>query len=331
MWVITILSFLLHLGAGLLDAECAPGQEQCHIHRPHYIYDVKTVISAQSSLYLNNILHCTQHLCEVNLIAPTVTLDVNSHVTAAIVNVIADEVYIDGIINTDGRGHASDQGEGPGSIPISLYDGAIGGGYNGPGRTRCHGSSLGSSVQFGEGEFGDEVEGISNFQHHVGSGGGQGRTDEVQGGRGGGAIAINASTLIVLNGRLSANGQPGMPGVDGSCDGGGGGSGGSITVSAPVITGSGYAAATGAKGGMTFDGRPTGSANCWGNKEYGSPGGSAEGGRIVMITPSVHHAIDMTVKGGVQNEWTCVDGGDGHIFYSNTQYYDRRPTGQPAT
>lgn len=38
-----------------------------------------------------------------------------------------------------------------GSIPISLYDGAIGGGYNGPGRTRCHGSSFGSSVQFGEG------------------------------------------------------------------------------------------------------------------------------------------------------------------------------------
>ena len=38
----------------------------------------------------------------------------SSHVTAAIVNIIADEVYIDGIINTDGRGHGSDQGEGPG-------------------------------------------------------------------------------------------------------------------------------------------------------------------------------------------------------------------------
>ena len=62
--------------SGLLDTECAPGQEQCHIHRPHYIYDDKIVISAESSLYFNNILHCTQYLCEVNIIAPTVRLDV---------------------------------------------------------------------------------------------------------------------------------------------------------------------------------------------------------------------------------------------------------------
>ena len=69
------------------------------------------------------------------------------------------------------------------------------------------------------GEYGDEEENVENFDHHVGSGGGQGRTTDVLGGRGGGAIYINASTILVMDGRLTASGQPGMPGVDGSCDG----------------------------------------------------------------------------------------------------------------
>eukprot|EP01006_Ploeotia_vitrea_P000600 TRINITY_DN103329_c0_g1_i1.p2 TRINITY_DN103329_c0_g1~~TRINITY_DN103329_c0_g1_i1.p2 ORF type:complete len:339 (+),score=34.78 TRINITY_DN103329_c0_g1_i1:27-1043(+) len=312
---------------GLIDAECNTNANNsyCDIKRPHYLYDEYVLLKANRTLTLDNVLHCVHHACVIDMEADHITLTQNAHITASAVNMIATTVRIYGTINTNGRGYLSDRGMGPGSVPISPFSGAIGGGYNGPGKARCHGNSFGSSVTFGFGEFGDAEENLETFEHHIGSGGGQGMTEEVRGGAGGGAVKIVGTESLVMDGRITANGQPGQPGVDGSCDGGGGGSGGSVWIEAPVINGTGEIWADGGKGGMTFDTRVQGviwSAGCYAGAEYGQPGGNGEGGRIVTMTPTVHMALQMSVAGGVITEWQCVNGGTGRVFQQATRYFN---------
>ena len=124
-------------------------------------------------------------------------------------------------ISADGLGYPSDQGLVPGSIPSGGAGyGGIGGAYPGQLAGPVYGSAL--------------------YPTDLGSGGvyGQGGGDPY-GGTGGGAIRLNVSDTLTLDGKISANS------VQGAYRGGGG-SGGSIYITADKFEGSGALQANGA-------------------------------------------------------------------------------------
>ena len=121
-----------------------------------------------------------------------------------------------GSINADGQGFCN--GHGPGAGIQGGGDHATGGGYGGSGGDDINGDPGGSPY------------GTASIPTALGSGGGIGL--RAQGGCGGGAINIVASTITV-NGILSAQGTS----PTGSYyDNGGGGSGGSIWIESGTLT-----------------------------------------------------------------------------------------------
>ena len=135
-------------------------------------------------------------------------------------------------------------------------------GYRGGGRDgngACEGRTLGgvsgATYRAGGsyGGFGGVVEGSSNPPYgqpdqaiYLGSGGSCGPNSRV-GGNGGGLVAIEASELVEVNGRIAANGQ------DGSRDcQPGGGSGGSVNIKTSLLRGTGTITANG--GGVEVGG-----------------------------------------------------------------------------
>lgn len=145
-------------------------------------------------------------------------------------------------ITADGEGYlggqSNDAGRGPGAVTTANNVGATYGGTGGDGQwgdpvTETYGNAL-TPTDLGSGGGG-----------YDGLGGGQG-------GDGGGAIQLDVSGTLTLNGKISANGESVNTGR-----GEGGGSGGSIYVTTQTLTGSGLFTAN---GGSSLTGRGGGGA-----------------------------------------------------------------------
>jgi len=173
-------------------------------------------------------------------------------------------------ISADGKGFLSGQGPGAGGA-----NGA-GGGYGGKGRS--HAGSLGGST------YGSALAPVD-----LGSGGGATGWNGVPGGSGGGAIRINISETLTLNGLISANGN------EFSKDSyyAGGGSGGSVYITTKNFTGGGK---------ITVNG---------GGKTSVNAGGGGGGGRIAVYYQTSTFAGKTEAKGGTG--WQ--NGEDGTIVF----------------
>jgi hypothetical protein len=125
-----------------------------------------------------------------------------------------------GLILADGKGYAGGAGHtgttyGPGKGTSADQDGS-GAGYGGVG-----GISVKTSIRGG-------TYGTTNEPTQPGSGGGGGWSGS--GGAGGGAVRIDASGVVALNGTIRANGVGGVTS-------GGGGSGGAVYISCATLSG----------------------------------------------------------------------------------------------
>jgi hypothetical protein len=138
-----------------------------------------------------------------------------------------------GGIIADGTGYAAGQGPGAGKSGYSTASGRVGGGggYGGYGA-----ASGGATPGLGGGTYGSVTAPMS-----AGSGGGNYAVGS-PGGPGGGAIRMNVSSVLRVNGRISANGGAGI------AQGMGGGSGGSVWLTAGELVGVGTISANGGAG-----------------------------------------------------------------------------------
>jgi hypothetical protein len=160
---------------------------------------------------------------------------------------VGSNITIDagGTINADGKGYYNTDGPGRGywSTPGG-YGG--GGGYGGAGM-----------YGFAAVDAGGTNYGAADMPLLPGSGGAGYDGGRPDGGHGGGAILLEATRHLVVNGTIRANGADGTGG-----NGGAAGSGGGIVLNCADIAGSGY---VGAGGG--------------GNSTYGGAGG----GRVAVV------------------------------------------------
>ncbi len=188
-----------------------------------------------------------------------------------------------GVIHADESGHPAGRGLGYGRTTNSTLYGATGGGagYGGIG-----------GVGAGEAAGGIAYGSTLTQPTEIGSGGGS-VLREV-GGAGGGAIRLNVVGTMLLDGRISANGQA-APGLN--C---GGGSGGSVWLSVGRLTGSGSITANGGAGN--------------------NHGGGGAGGRIAVTYATNLFSGVITAHGGGGAAW----GGAGTIYTKA----NHSPTGQ---
>ena len=191
-------------------------------------------------------------------------------------------VAVGGSIDYAGKGFGSASGPGMGGSVNSSTQGAGGGGYGAAG---------------GQGENGGGIGGIgvSSDQYQptdLGSGGGNNTSaDTVFGGFGGGAIQLNVSQVLQLDGTVNANGTDGN---SSNGTGSGGGSGGSIWLCAETFAGNGMIIANGGAGG---------------NDVYDGGGGS--GGRIALFYQNSSFSGDTSAIGG--NGFSAETGLNGSI------------------
>ena len=185
-----------------------------------------------------------------------------------------------GSLLTDSAGYAAGTGNGyGGSYNDGSYRPCGGGGYGGSGAN-------GASTNAG----GGTTYGPQTSPTMYGSGGGQ-LMPYSFGGAGGGAIQLNVSGILQVDGSLSANGG------SGSGSGGGGGSGGSLWLTTGILIGSGSITANGGNGA-------------------GSIGGGGGGGRIAIYPAANLFGGTISAYGGGGDNW----GGAGTVFL--------QPTGQ---
>lgn len=140
------------------------------------------------------------------------------------------------VVSAAAKGYAGSpsrgiRGSGPGWGDSSSGGAGGGGSHGGQG-------AYYTGITAGGGIYGD-----TNMPLAPGSGGGAGWS--WAGGAGGGAIRIEASTALILNGTLTANGQDGT---------GGGGSGGSISIACGALSGGPAALLTARGGNSTSEG-----------------------------------------------------------------------------
>lgn len=176
------------------------------------------------------------------------------------------KIHPAGSVSGLGRGHESNQGEGPGSTGSTIASGA---GYGGRG-----GKAHPSGGQLLPGGIYGSVQQPTDF----GSGGGA--DDQTLGGAGGGALRITLGGNLQVNGNLDVNG-----GARGGTEAGGG-SGGSLWIEAPTMMGSG---SINAKGGS-------------GNTQWSGGGG---GGRIAIYANTSSYLGTVSAAGGTGYEMGC--------------------------
>src|ERR1017187_9555119 len=197
------------------------------------------IISLPGSQTFGNLLVASNAwICLSN---QTVTITVWSNAT----------IQAGGGIIADGAGYVGSQGPGAGkSYSTSVGYVGGGGGYGGYGAA---GGAPGSYAAVGGGTYGSVIAPTD-----LGSGGGTYSAYAI-GGAGGGAIRLNVTGLLLLDGRISANGNPGL--TDG-----GGGSGGSVWLTVGTLAGAGTISANGGAGnGFSLGG-----------------GGGGSGGRVAI-------------------------------------------------
>ena len=201
------------------------------------------VVSPTSSQSLGNLLVASNGSISLpGYGAPAITFTVNNNAT----------IQAGGVITGDGTGYPGGYGTGAGRGAYSSY-GYVGGGggYGGYGATVL---SPSSDVAYGGSTYGSVTAPTD-----LGSGGGN-YSSYATGGAGGGAVRMNVTGVLQVDGRISANGNMGLT------EGGGGGSGGSVWLTVGTLTGAGTIAAN---GGM-------------GNGSGLAAGGGGSGGRIAI-------------------------------------------------
>lgn len=157
-------------------------------------------------------------------------------------------IHSGGRITADGTGYPRNSGPGAGRYYSSYGYTGGGGGYGG------FGAVGGSTMAYGGMPYGSAVA-----PSIPGSGGGC-YPPLGAGGAGGGVLRLAVSGMLLLNGKISADGEAGLS------EGGGGGSGGSIWLTVGTLAGSGTISANGGMGNGT---------GLWG-------GGGGGGGRIAV-------------------------------------------------
>ncbi|MGA2180363.1 MAG: carboxypeptidase-like regulatory domain-containing protein [Verrucomicrobiota bacterium] len=189
-------------------------------------------------------------------------------------------IQSDGSLLADNAGYAAGAGIGYGS---SYNDGSYrpcgGGGYGGSGANSAS-ANVGGGTTYGS----------QTSPTTYGSGGGQ-LMPYSFGGAGGGAIRLNVTGILQVDGCISANGG------SGSGSGGGGGSGGSIWLTSGILAGSGSITANGGNGADSI-------------------GGGGGGGRIAIYPTANLFGGAISAYGGGGANW----GGAGTVFL--------QPTGQ---
>jgi len=185
-------------------------------------------------------------------------------------------VQAGGGIIADGTGYASGQGPGAGKYASSSASGYVGGGGGHGGYGAASGGVIPGS--------GGSTYGSVTSPTDPGSGGGGVSETSSAGGAGGGAIHMNVTGALLVNGRVSANGGLGL------AQGSGGGSGGSVWLTAGTLAGSGVIFANGGAG-----------------NELGGGGG---GGYISLQYGANAFAGAITAYGGGGYAW----GGAGTIY-----------------
>jgi hypothetical protein len=178
-----------------------------------------------------------------------------------------------GGISLDAAGFVGGQGPGAGGyLHNDLYgNSGGGGGYGGLGASSVAGASGGNS-------YGSVLQPTD-----LGSGGGTFTTAD--GGFGGGALQINVTKSLQLDGAISANGG------DFLTEGGGGGSGGSLWLTVGALSGTGTISANGGDGDYFL-------------------GGGGGGGRIVIFSATNQFQGPITAWGGLG----AFSGGAGTIY-----------------
>jgi hypothetical protein len=182
-----------------------------------------------------------------------------------------------GILGNDFRGYP--QRQGPGAVN---YGG--GGGGNGASFGGLGGRGSGSAPL-------TAVYGEPSNPDDMGSGG-SGNCCAF-GGAGGGLVRLTSGGAMVVNGRVSVNGESGSPGN------GGGGSGGGILLNVPSLSGGGLIRANGGQG---FDGQ-------W---------GSGGGGRIAIFSCNVSLPLSNITASGGFNANPIAAGQNGSVFFGSS-------------
>ncbi len=188
-----------------------------------------------------------------------------------------------GGIIADGGGYAGGQGPGAGKPDSIAYTGG-GGGYGGYGGM---GGALPTSQS--PSAYGGAAYGFATEPTQLGSGGGCYSTRGI-GGAGGGSVSLEVQGTLLLDGRISADGSPGL------AEGSGGGSGGSIFLHVHTLAGGGTISANGGSG-----------------SGFGSTGGGGGGGGRIFVWCDNGDLLFLgaiTARGGSGSAW----GGAGTIY-----------------
>ncbi|MCW5551443.1 MAG: hypothetical protein KIS67_04670 [Verrucomicrobiae bacterium] len=188
-----------------------------------------------------------------------------------------------GVLHADGSGNRGGRGLGYGRTTNSTLYGATGGG-----------AGYGGIGGAGAGEAAGGIAYGSSLSQPTEIGSGGASVLRETGGAGGGAIRLNVAGTLLLDGRISANGQD-APGLN--C---GGGSGGSVWLSLGRLTGSGSITANGGGGN--------------------NHGGGGAGGRIAVTYATNLFSGAITAHGGGGAAW----GGAGTVYTKA----NHSPTGQ---
>ncbi|MDP2941530.1 MAG: PxKF domain-containing protein [Candidatus Omnitrophota bacterium] len=216
------------------------------------------------------------------LVTNGAVLTLNGAVTVNAHNLTVDSTSS---ISADSKGYPA--GQGPGSGTSGLWCGGSGGSYGGNG-------GIGNGLRINSPTYGSATLPVD-----LGSGGAHGNVGN--GGAGGGAIQLNISGALIVNGAISANGQD-APGTQGQ---GGGGSGGSIYIVVNNLSGTGSIMANGGKGGPWC---------C----SYGAGGG---GGRIAVYSQSSNFTGGIEAKGGIGNGNNSGAAGTVGLFDTTNNYF----------
>jgi hypothetical protein len=185
-------------------------------------------------------------------------------------------------IVADGGGYAGGQGPGAGKVDAISHTGG-GGAYGGYGGMGGVSATSESAIAYGGTPYGS-VDAVARW----GSSGGCYSARGV-GGAGGGSVSLNVRGTLVLDGRISADGNPGLAQASG------GGSGGGISLFVGTLAGGGTISANGGSG----------------NGSGSTGGGGGGGGRIFVEYYSGYVFLgDITARGGSGS--AC--GGAGTIY-----------------
>jgi hypothetical protein len=144
-------------------------------------------------------------------------------------------VQAGGGIIADGTGYAPGRGSGAGLTGAGPTSGVVGGGGGHGG----HGAAGGGAVPV---PGGSTYGSVTNPIDLGSGGGGYGIQSSLVAGAGGGAIQMNVTGTLTVNGRVSANGGLGL------ALGSGGGSGGSVWLTTGTLAGNGIISANGGAG-----------------------------------------------------------------------------------